>query len=200
MRTVCSTGETVKGFDVSHYQPNVDFSGLKAQGNEFCFIKACEGYSTDPKFHSHWANAKAAGLLRGAYCFFHPNTPPDAQANHLAGLVGKLGAGDLPCVMDWETTQGVPAASDRAAGLLFLRLVEAATGKAPIIYGSPYFLQALGLDVQFASFPLWIAEYGITCPKVPAPYGTWTFWQNRGTGMDTNLFNGPLVNLKKFAV
>ena len=200
MKTICAKGETVKGFDVSHYQPNVDFAGLKAQGNEFCFIKACEGYTTDPKFKSHWANAKAAGLLRGAYCFFHPDVHPDVQAAHLVSLVGKLGAGDLPCVMDWETTEGVSAASDRAAGLSFLRLIETGTGKTPIIYGSPYFLQALNLDVQFATYPLWIAEYGISCPKIPAPFGTWTFWQFHGSGMDYNLFNGPSANLHKFAL
>jgi lysozyme len=202
MQTVCAPGEVVNGFDISSYQPVVDFKLYKANGNEFCFIKASENLYKDPCFDAHWANSKAAGILRGAYHYYHPKDDALAQANYFSNVVGKLGAGDLPCVMDWETTDGFPSSVDRAGGALFLQTVAEKTGKTPIVYGSPYFLQDLLLDESFANYALWIAHYQTKCPLVPTPWKYWSFWQYTDGGasnMDLNKFNGPLSQLQKFA-
>jgi lysozyme len=199
MITVCATGTTIKGFDISHWQPTVDFTGLKAAGNAFCFIKASEGVGTDISFDSHWPNAKKAGLITGAYHFFRAAVNPLEQARTFADKVGKLGPEDLPCVMDWEVTDGTATQLDRENGLQFLHSVEALTGKTPLIYGGPYFLTALALDPQFMRFGLWVAHYGPKCPLVPLPWHSWEFWQWNGTGTDNNLFNGTLDQLKELA-
>src|ERR1022692_3007397 len=53
-----------------------------------------------------WRGAGEAGLLRGAYHFFHPTVPAAAQAESFIRSVVRLEPGDLPPVLDLE----VPAA------------------------------------------------------------------------------------------
>lgn len=197
----------VRGLDVSHYQGNVDFKQVRASGVEFVFAKCTEG-GADDKYAQNKAGAKSAGLLFGGYHFFHPSKDSRAQADTFL-RTAKLGAGDLPPVLDWESTDNVPSSSDRARGQIWLDIVEKSCGKAPIIYGSPYFLQALGLDPSFAKYPLWVAQYGASAPLVPSPWKTWAFWQFSdkgnvpgipGTHEDLDVFNGPLDALKKYVI
>lgn len=197
----------VSGLDISHYQGNVDFKQVRASGIEFVFAK-CSEYVADDKYVQNKAGAKAAGLLFGAYHFFHPSKDPKNQAETFL-RIAKLGPGDLPPVLDWESTDNVPSSSDRARGKTWLDLVEKAYGKPPIIYGGPYFLQALGLDESFKRYPLWVAHYGTTAPLVPAPWKSWAFWQFSDKGVtpgvpgahgDADVFNGPLDALKKYVI
>src|SRR5687767_2297024 len=55
----------VRGIDVSHYQPKVDWDAVKASVS-FVFIKATDSTGVvDSRFTSHWSGAKKAGLPRG---------------------------------------------------------------------------------------------------------------------------------------
>ncbi len=200
MIKVPAKGQTIHGFDVSHYQPHFDFQKARVDGNLFCFLKATEGTSyIDSSFHSHWKNAKAAGLLVGAYHFFRPTADAVAQANHFVQTVGALAADDLPCVLDWETTDNVPATKDLQRGFVFLEQVAVLTKKRPIVYTGPYFAQALHLTLDFAKYPLWVAHYGTSAPLVPSPWTDWTFWQYaEDHGLDKNLFNGDINHLKSY--
>lgn len=202
MKTVCSTGETVPGFDASQWQPDLDFSNRALLGDKFCFIRGAYGTEVDTSFQRHWGSAKVNGLLRGAYTYFLPTGDPIKQAAVLGNLVGRLGKGDLPCVMDWENTQGMANLNDLYEGLSFLTEIELLTGKTPIIYGSPYFLQALSLDTRFSRYPLWVAHYGVKCPLIPDFWKYWTFWQYTSSNnkLDLSLFNGPFYQLEKFAL
>jgi hypothetical protein len=59
----------------------------------------------------------------------------------------------------------------------------------------------------FASNPLWVANWGVTCPDVPTGWTGWDFWQNADNGtvngisgnVDTDEFNGTLAQLQSFA-
>ena len=103
----------IPGIDVSHYQGVVDWAAVAASGEQFAFAKATEGVSVaDLYFHDNWAGIKSAGLLRGAYHFFHPdqNAPTQAQS-FLAKLTAANGSpllapGDLPATLDLEITGG----------------------------------------------------------------------------------------------
>jgi lysozyme len=189
---------TCAGFDVSHYQPDFDHAMAKVKDPLFCFIKATEGVShVDPKFESHREAAKKRGLKVGAYHFFRPELSGVAQARHLASVVGgTLHAGDLPCVLDWEITGGAPNVTDVLGALEFLNAIEALTGRIPIVYGSPYFLASFQLNEHFMKFPLWIAEYSKLSPLVPPPWKQFAFWQISDKGVDQNIFNGSLGELK----
>jgi lysozyme len=63
----CADGPTVKGMDVSSYDPTVDWPTAHAAGIAFAFVRVSDGTQyPDPMFATHWANAKSAGVLRGA--------------------------------------------------------------------------------------------------------------------------------------
>lgn len=200
MKIVCPVGETVAGYDVSHYQQDLSLHAkMAAQGKKFCIIKAEEGVVMDDMLAAHHKAAKAAGMLLGYYDFFHPKINAFAQAQKILAIVGPLQPGDLGFVIDWETTDGVPAFADMKDGYAYLTTIQAACGKVPWVYGGPYFLQALGLDARFSVFPLWVAHYGVACPLVPQPWNYWSMWQYTGSGgVDLNKFNGPLTQLEKF--
>ena len=206
MNTICATGPIVKGIDLYHGDNITDIQATIQSGVEFCYLKASEGLTIkDSRFDSRWLAMKNDKIIRGAYHFFHPSEDPLLQAKFFCSIVGPLSSGDLPSAIDWEVTNGVTSALDQANGLAFLEEVEKQTGVVPVIYGSPYFLQALSLNASFSRYPLWVAHYGVKCPLVPHPWNNWTFWQNSGTGVipgigsgDTDFFNGTFNDLLNF--
>ncbi len=203
MKRVGSGSFLISGYDVSKYQADMGLHHeMKACGDKFCIIKAAEGLSTDPLFKTHWQEAKAQGMITGAYSFFHPKKDAEAQALHFASVVGKLGEGDLGPVLDFETTDGTASIKDADQAYAYLLDVKEAAGKLPIVYGSPYFLENLNLDAKFKRFPLWIANYGVTAPLVPKPWDTWTFWQYTDSKghLDMDLFNGDIDQLLALTV
>ncbi len=197
MKTTCAAGTTIKGVDVSQYQQHVDWKKLISLGIQFGCCKATEGaFFTDKFFQENWVNMKSFNLPRIAYHYFHPSIDPKIQAEHFCKVVGPLLKQDM-LMMDWETTDGVPSYSDIENGTIFLNTVEKMTGKRPIIYTGPYFIEALALPPSFDKYLLWVAHYGAKCPLVPLPWKNWTFWQyTDANGLDMDLFNGTLEQLK----
>jgi lysozyme len=198
---------TVKGVDVYHGDngaQTIDWTAVKAAGASFAFVKATEGMNfTDASFQTNWSGLKAAGMFRGAYHFFHSNDDPAAQATFFLSVVGKLETGDM-LVLDLESADGETQATILSRAITFMQNVESASGTKPILYTSPAFLSSFaGLEV----YPLWVANYGVSCPDVPAPWKTYTFWQSTGTGsfppitgqVDVDTFNGTLTDLQTFA-
>src|SRR3974390_312346 len=194
---------TVKGMDISHYDGTIDWPTAKAGGISFAFAKATESTNfTDPTFATNWAGMKAAGVVRGAYHFFHADVDPMQQATYVLGVVGTLEAGDLPIVLDLETTNGQTEATIAANAATFLKAVTQATGKTAIVYTSPSFLSDFS---ALAPYTLWVANWGVSCPNLPAAWSTWGFWQNSDTGsvsgvtgasaVDLDFFNGSLSQL-----
>jgi lysozyme len=196
----------VQGADVSKWQGNFDW---KAANVTFGFARISDGTNyIDSYFDANWANMKAAGVLRGAYQFFRPGQNATTQANMMVAKVGKLGPGDLPCVIDVEATDGQSAATIASKVKTWLEIVEQGTGKKPIIYTGPYFWQDKVGTTAFSGYPLWIAHYGATCPSIPDGWSKWTFWQycdgntqycTNGKGWDRNVFNGSHAELKALA-
>src|SRR5205085_9358471 len=111
---VCGGSASVQGMDVSSYETSIDWPMAKASGIDYAFIRATDGSSfRDPKFAEYWAGAKAAGVLRGAYQFFRPAEDPIVQADLLLSLAPPE-PGDLPPVIDVETTGGLAQADVEA--------------------------------------------------------------------------------------
>ncbi|MEG4006049.1 GH25 family lysozyme [Microcoleus sp. Pol11C1] len=187
---------SIRGIDVSDYQPNVNWQAVARDGIVFSFVKSTEGATlVSQTFARNWEAMKAAGIQRGAYHFFRPASSIQGQIDLFLKTV-KLEPGDLPPVLDVETTGGlsVDQLCDRAA--IWLEAVEKATLMRPIIYTYPGFWDNLGTK-RFADYPLWIAHYTTAEePWVPGGWKTWTFWQYSDTGtvsgvsgnVDTNIY------------
>ncbi|MEO7038036.1 MAG: GH25 family lysozyme [Polyangiaceae bacterium] len=196
------------GVDLSGYQPIVDWDKATASGIAFAFIKATEGTTlVDHAFASHWAQAKRANLLRGAYHFFRPKQDAVAQARFFLAQLGD--PGELPPVLDVEVGDGVAPAQIVAGVGAWLDVVASGLGR-PLIYTSPSFWNALPEPAELASkADLWVAHWGAREPASVNGWQRWTFWQftNKATvsgipgtaDMDENGFNGSLPELRFYA-
>ncbi len=186
---------SIRGIDVSDYQPNVDWKAVAASGISFAFIKATEGRTFVAElFPSYWEQVKANGLLRGAYHFFRPASDVQGQIDNFLKTVS-LEPGDLPPVLDLETTDQVDSQTlcDRAQ--FWLEQVEQETGFRPIVYTYPGFWQSFKTD-QLSDYPLWIAHYTTAeQPIVPGGWKTWLFWQYTDRGLVDGVRGGVDVNL-----
>ena len=206
----------IPGIDVSHYQAVVDWSAVAAGGVRFAFAKASEGAGVpDQYFLDNWNGMKAAGLLRGAYHFMHPNADPQAQAsnflNRLTAANGGtplLAPGDLPAALDIEVTDGASTATLLSCATSWLTAVESATGKRPIVYTYPSFWKStLGNPADLVGYRLWIAHLNVASPTTPGTWPGWVFWQFDKRPMagvpapatDLNAFNGTFDDLTNLA-
>ena len=118
------------------------------------------------------------------------------------------GAGTLPPVLDLEASGGLGVTDLRNWTATWLQTVEQLTGRTPMIYVSPAFWEHyLGNSTAFTHYPLWIAHYGVSTPRVPGGWPTWTFWQRTSSGtvsgisgnVDMNRFNGTTAQLASLA-
>jgi lysozyme len=172
-------GRLHQGIDVSWHSGQVDWRQVAAEGHGFVVIKASEGVDDpDPAFAEHWRGAGEAGLVRGAYHFYVTEDDPEAQARLFIDTV-ELEPGDLVPVVDVElighNTQ--PGLADRLR--TYLGIIEEHFGAKPIIYTGANFWDA-HLTPDFGDYPLWVAEYGVAEPRIPAGWETWHLWQWQG--------------------
>lgn len=203
------------GIDVSGHQhpygTSIDWAAAKRDGVKFAFIKATEGRTyTNPYLAQDWAATRSVGIYHGAYHFARPSIgSAAAQARHFvskAGLANK--PGDLPPVLDLESSGGLGRTALRTWTATWLKTVQTLTGRRPIIYTGPSFWRnAMGNSTAFTAYPLWIAHYGVSRPSVPGGWSAWMFWQGSSTGsvsgirgdVDMNSFNGTQAQLAALA-
>ncbi|NJL09558.1 MAG: hypothetical protein HC908_03195 [Calothrix sp. SM1_7_51] len=63
------------------------------------------------------------------------------------------------------------------------KIITEQTGKKikPIIYTYPRFwIETLCNPIAFGEYPLWIAHYGVTVPRMPNCWSDWTLHQYEG--------------------
>ncbi len=226
----------------------IDFVKMFAAGIRFVMIKASDTKdSSDLQAIKYLAldhhAAQAAGIYTG---FYHYATLPDttdpaiviedaiAQAQKVIWRLASLGGytqRDLSYALDLENNCVRVATSGKCSkytsralitlwAKTWLETVTAKTGRTPIIYSYPQFLEnAMVRESGFAKYPLWLAHYGINPADPLAQPGLknigcfahswttsncsslWTIWQYTscgiaqkygvpGTRVDLNVFRG----------
>jgi len=193
-------GYSVHGIDVSTYQGRIDWPEVARQRVRFAFIKASEGATLrDTRFRRNWQQARAAGILSGAYHYFQPNRDGGEQARLFISTV-PLRPGDLPPVLDVEATRFHDVAEMRREVRQWLDAVESHYKVRPILYSNYTFYRHY-LAGHFDDYPLWLAHYEVERPTLPA--SRWIIWQHsdesyvpgiRGT-VDFNVFQGSYAAL-----
>jgi len=188
-------GYSVHGIDVSTYQGRIDWPKVARQQVRFAFIKASEGATLrDARFGRNWREARAAGILSGAYHYFQPNRDGGEQARLFISTV-PLRPGDLPPVLDVEAPRFHDVAELRREIHQWLDAVETHYQVRPILYSNYAFYRHY-LAGHFDDYPLWLAHYEVARPALPA--SRWIIWQHsdeayvpgiRGT-VDFNVFQG----------
>lgn len=191
---------SIHGIDVSRYQDNIDWEAVKAMQDKqlkigFAFIKATEGLDrVDNGFRQNWFNAKKALMPRGAYHFFISSKSGKAQAENFIETVS-LAKGDLPPVLDIESSNGASVTDIQERAKDWLVMIEKHYKIKPIIYTNIDFYENF-LDGKFDDYPLWVAHYLVK--DKPGINRNWIFWQHNEKGrvngvdayVDFNVFNG----------
>lgn len=214
------TGETLVepffatpwGIDISHHNGRIDWARAAEAGVGFAFMKATEGASfVDSTFKRNFAEAKANGILAGAYHFFQPKVSVERQVENFCKTFGAAKNGDLPPVLDVEDGSLWTGISKKKATDLVIAWIDGVRAKLgshvnPIVYASSSFVgDVLGSDVRLRNHPLWVAHYtSASSPRVPKPWSFWTFWQYTERGrvagisgnVDINRFNGDRGRLE----
>lgn len=215
------------GPDVAKYQhpkgKAIDWAAAKRSGAGYAFIKATEGTTVvNPWFRVDWAGAGKAGLPRGAYHFARPTLPlstATTQAHAFLAVAGRLDrAGDMPAVLDLESTGGLRPGQLIAWAQEWVRTVQNATGRAPVLYTyQDFWRRAAANSSALNHLPLWIADYsegragagrpaGPTRPLV-GHWPDWAIWQWTDRGrvpgvaapVDVNVFNGGAARMRELA-
>jgi GH25 family lysozyme M1 (1,4-beta-N-acetylmuramidase) len=226
----------------------INFKKMHSAGLSFVMIKASDTrYDADRlalKYVKMDRNAaQDAGIYTGFYHYaILPNvsTPAAiakdarAQVQKVIWRLSDLGGynnQDLPYALDletrciqWSSSGACAKNATRSAATLwaktFLKTLKEKTGRTPILYSSPSFLEAaLNRDKELNSYPLWIAHYAIDPAEPDAkpnvkPGGcfvhswttkecsaNWTMWQYTSCGiapkygvpgnrLDLNVFSG----------
>jgi lysozyme len=200
----------IHGIDVSRYQERISWSAVKEMQVKqvkigFAFMKATEGLDDiDETFRQNWANAKKAGVTKGAYHFFIASKSGKAQAENFLETV-HLQKGDLPPVLDVEQANGASVSELQQRVSDWLVMVEKRYHVKPIIYTNVDFYKNF-LAGRFDDYPLWVAHYLIH--DKPRIERNWHFWQYSDIGhvngirnfVDFNVFNGDSTAFQKILI
>lgn len=208
------------GPDVSFYQDNpetarqIDFNLMRNNGARFVIIRAGQNIWVDPDFAFNWSYAKAAGLPRGSYWLYDSRIEPRRQAELYINQLGR-DLGELPLFADFEESYGGVYRGWQNWKLFLERLKQLAPGKKIGIYTAYYYWRDNAPPVgsadlgYFHQYPLWVANYGVVVPLVPAPWTNYIFHQftNKGDGLfygaesleiDLNKFNGTEEDFRNY--
>jgi hypothetical protein len=140
------------GLDISHHQDlRLDLAQCRREGVEFVFIKATEGASfVDSEFAANLAEARAAGLLAGAYHYVRSSASAAAQVANVQRVVPR----DVPVIPDVEANSGgVDLVRDNVNRL------RAAGYSVPLSYIPRWYWQQLGQPSLAGLPPLWSSRY-----------------------------------------
>jgi len=225
------------GIDVSHYQDQIDWDKIPAQGASFVFIKATQGADFyDPTFDRNWhktasLHATFPRFHRGAYHFMTAVDSADLQAQNFLGTVGNGAASDLPACLDveWDFVirdkkpildkqgQRIDQWANLSQGEIaqrvsrWLTLVEAATGRKPIIYtNSSWWKTRVGTTSSFQGFTFWISDFSSHSLGKESPTtlngAQWFLWQLTDQGeftkggitkmVDATVYHGSLTDFE----
>lgn len=210
------------GFDVSFYQDNnqtpqkIDFVKMKNYGASFVIIKVGQNTYKDEDFLDNWANAKEAGLPRGAYWFLDILTPGKSQAQTCWNLL-KNDPPEGPIFVDFEKDlRGmIPSWNEVYNFISELQFLSGFPNNKLGIYTGYYIWKDYGPVTKeqrdwFKKYILWLAWYSGSPTNVLLPY-PWTecvIWQDgtpsvgiaagvESLEIDHNKFNGDLIKFSQ---
>jgi GH25 family lysozyme M1 (1,4-beta-N-acetylmuramidase) len=189
-------GGQLQGVDVSSAQhplaAPITWTQVASCGYRFAFVKVSEGsYYVNPYYQADLAGAEAAGLLAAPYHLAIPNYSGGAlQADYAVDHSGfQLNGQTLPLIVDLEADPyasqdhtnacyGLSPAREVSWIGAFAAEVARRTGERPVIYTSAnWWAKCTGGSKSLGSEPLWVAEYGVPAPALPAGWTSYTYWQ-----------------------
>ena len=195
------------GIDVSRFQGEIDWDRVGDTRVGFAFVQASRGKGNDCAvaptrcgpdefYRRNYLLATEAGIRVGAYHRAFADgrgrrsarRDARAEADVFIARVGSLQEGDLLPALDLETPFGrLNKRGLRTWMRTWLRRVRRELGAKPIIYTNASSWRATGDTLRFAraGHPLWVANWGVRSPAVPADDWNgqgWSIWQYTSSG------------------
>ena len=197
----------MRGIDVSRFQGEIAWDQVGTTPIGFAYVAASRGSGADclvvPErcgadeyYEVNYRGARANGIRVGAYHRAFASGPgidgakadARAEANLFIAQVGTLRHRDLLPVLDVETPfTDLDDEELRVWVRAWLDRVERKLGRKAIVYTNQSSWLATGDTTEFAllGHPLWVANYGVSRPAVPAlnwaGFG-WSIWQFTSSG------------------
>ena len=217
-----------QGVDVSRFQGAIDWTQVRGAGVRFAFVAASRGSGadcavapdscgTDPYYAANYANARKSGVRVGPYhrAFIQGGTrealltDARAEADVFIASVGSLTRKDMRPALDVETPFDVAGPHALRAWLrAWLKRVRKHLHSKPIIYTNATSWAYTGGTLEFGrkKHQLWVANWGVSSPAVPAGNWAgrgWSVWQYSSDGavpgisgrVDLNRLGVPLKRL-----
>lgn len=210
---------SITGIDIaSHQGPNFPFAEAKAEGYEFCFIKAAGGHTyQNPYLGAQVMGARNAGMLVGFYFYlFEPTNGGGDIRREAQNFIEAVRPYVQPGTTFWldveEFPKSVGFVGDLGAAIdLWCEIVGAAFGCNVGIYCATWYIVPAGLsaDVRLTKRPYWIASWQAEPPGgvFLAPWKSITVWQYNAFGpvggrqpIDEDLFFGTVEELAALGV
>ena len=197
------------GIDASQYDTCTTTNwGLAYQrGIRFTSIRAATTDNArkpvaDKLHHTNMQRAGEAGLLRMPYAWLDPRVSGADQAKC---YIESRDKGELPDMLDLENSGSITAWGMNVTQKIrnWLDIVETESGKTPIIYTSPSYIQSyLTKETWLSRYPLFIAHYNVAAPLIYLPWTPeWYGWQYTMVGDGTFYgFNVPGFQVKSVAL
>ena len=181
-----TSGNGIKGIDVSEWQGDIDWQQVKDSGVEFVIIRV-GGRGTeegtlygDDRAQEYYEGATAVGLKVGAYIFAQSITVEEAieEAEYVLNAV-KDWEVQMPLVYDWEYVDEVARTADMDSRTLtdmakaFCDTIRDA-GYTPMLYfGRSQSVDLLNLE-ELVEYPFWLAMYS-TIMDYPYKIDMWQY-------------------------
>lgn len=176
----------MKGIDVSKHNGTIDFKKVKDSGIKFVIIRAGYGGSApvkDEKFEENYNNARANGLLVGAYIYSYADSTSDITHEKEA-VINWLGERhlDLPVFLDLEDEKTGKCNKEEITSFAneFCKYVEQ-NGYNSGIYANKYWLlNKIDVNNLLANVDvtIWLAEWN----NNPTYKGRYSIWQYTSKG------------------
>lgn len=161
-KRLAAVSSKFKGIDISHYNGDINFIKVKADGIQVVYIKATEGTTyVDNYLEINYSGAKNAGLKTGFYHFLVGTSSPEAQARNFYNNI-KDKQSDLKPVLDVEK-------SDFDVMDYTLRFVDEFKKLSNMdvsIYTYSDFIR--NLDSRLSKYTLWEANYYKSTSNLPS--------------------------------
>jgi len=206
-----NTMMTPRVVDLSHHNQVTDLKATAMAGVYGVIHKSSQGSGyRDPDYVSRRAQAKAAGLLWGAY-HFNDGSDVAAQVDWFL----KCAAPDDSTLLVLDFEDNPKSNMSIAQAVQFLRLLEQKTGRKGAIYSGNRLKETIHIlgsndRAYLCSHRLWLCQYG---PKavLPAGFPNYWLWQYtgdgigpgphgipgiQGSGIDLNAYDGDRAKLK----
>jgi GH25 family lysozyme M1 (1,4-beta-N-acetylmuramidase) len=199
---------TVAGTDVYGLTDVTSWPDVKAAGADFVAIQAYNGATVpNASYGSQAIGALSAGLAVMPYVFADPLkigggaqfTKAWSVIDSVTGAPYAPGGQFLPVALDMENDPSVT--SKYCYGLTpaqmvswikaFVTAAKATSGLAPVIYTSQsWWNQCTGKTAALSADPLWVVDFGVSSPAIPAGWTGYTFWQSSASGSVAGI-SGP---------